>query len=137
VADHAEPLSVNIGVLSLRTQLDARRGINDFPYEGDVYLYDAITSNPGAAGGAVVSSEGKLVGMIGRVIESKSTNTRLNYAVPADTLKQFMTGKEPVPMVAETTSTGAKGELGIRLFSRWAKSGLYRPCVSRQRIRRG
>ena len=117
VADRAEPLSVNIGVLSLRTQLDARRGVNDFPYAGDVYLYDAITSNPGAAGGAVVSTEGKLVGMIGRVIESKSTNTRLNYAVPADTLQQFMSGVEPMPMVAETTSTGAKGELGIRLFN--------------------
>ena len=111
VADRAEPLSVNIGVLSLRTQLDARRGVNDFPYEGDVYLYDAITSNPGAAGGAVVSSEGKLVGMIGRVIESKSTNTRLNYAVPADTLKKFMSGEESAPMVTQTPSTGAKGEL--------------------------
>lgn len=117
VADRAEPLSVNIGVLSLRTQLDARRGINDFPYEGDVYLYDAITSNPGAAGGAVVSTEGKLVGMIGRVIESKSTNTRLNYAVPADTLLKFMAGEEPAPMVTQTPSTGAKGELGIRLFA--------------------
>jgi serine protease Do len=117
VADHAEPLSVNIGVLSLRTQLAARRGVNDFPYEGDVILYDAITSNPGAAGGAVVNTEGKLVGMIGRVIESKSTNTRLNYAVPAETLQQFMSGEEPAPMVAETPTTAAKGELGIRLFN--------------------
>jgi serine protease Do len=116
VADRAEPLSVNIGVLSLRTQLDARRGINDFPYEGDVYLYDAITSNPGAAGGAVVSTEGKLVGMIGRVIESKSTNTRLNYAVPADTLLKFMAGEEAEPLVTQIPSAGAKGELGIRLF---------------------
>jgi serine protease Do len=117
VADRAEPLSVNIGVLSLRTQLDARRGVNDFPYEGDVFLYDAITSNPGAAGGAVVSSEGKLVGMIGRVIESKSTNTRLNYAVPADTLKKFMSGEEPTPMTTVNSSPSAKGELGIRLFN--------------------
>ena len=117
VADRAEPLSVNIGVLSLRTQLDARRGVNDFPYEGDVYLYDAITSNPGAAGGAVVSTEGKLVGMIGRVIESKSTNTRLNYAVPADTLKKFMSSEDLAPMVVETPSSSARGELGIRLFN--------------------
>ena len=117
VADRAEPLSVNIGVLSLRTQLDARRGVNDFPYEGDVFLYDAITSNPGAAGGAVVSSEGKLVGMIGRVIESKSTNTRLNYAVPADTLKKFMSGEEPTPMTTVNSKSSAKGELGIRLFN--------------------
>lgn len=117
VADGGEPLSVNIGVLALRTQLDARRGVNDFPYEGDVYLYDAITSNPGAAGGAVVSVEGKLVGMIGRVIEAKTTNTRLNYAVPADMLKKFLAGDEPMPMVTQNPSPGAKGELGIRLFN--------------------
>src|SRR5688500_3997608 len=34
VADGTEPLSVNIGVLSLRMKLDARRGFQDFPYEG-------------------------------------------------------------------------------------------------------
>ena len=130
VADGSEPLSVNIGVLSLRTQLDARRGVNDFPYEGDVYLYDAITSNPGAAGGAVVSSEGKLVGMVGRVIEGKTTNTRLNYAVPADMLKKFIAGDDAAPMVTQNVSPGAKGELGIRLF----KVGVVRSRPSPLRL---
>ncbi len=116
VADGAEPLSVNIGILSLRTRLDARRGFNDFPYDGDVYLYDAITSNPGAGGGAVVNSEGKLVGMVGRVIEGKTTNTRLNYAVPADMLKKFLAGEEAPPSTPESTNTATKAELGIRLF---------------------
>ena len=118
VADGSEPLSVNIGVLSLRTKLDARRGFNDFPYVGDVYLLDAITSNPGAAGGAVVNSDGQLVGMIGKVIEAKATNTRLNFAVPSDVLKQFLAGMEPPPE-PETPkpAAGQKGELGIRLFS--------------------
>ena len=69
--------------------LDARRGVQDFPYQADAWLYDAITSNPGADGGAVVTADGKLVGMIGRVIESKSTGTRLNYAVPADLLGEI------------------------------------------------
>lgn len=115
VADGAEPLSVNIGVLSLRMKLDARRGFQDFPYEGDVFLYDAITSNPGAAGGAVVTADGKLVGMIGRVIESKSTGTRLNYAVPADLLARFVRGEELKPLVA--TTPGQKADLGIRLFA--------------------
>lgn len=120
VADGSEPLSVNIGVLSLRTRLDARRGYHEFPYDGDVYLIDAITSNPGAAGGAVVNAEGKLVGMIGRVIESRATNTRLNYAIPADLLKEFVEGKEEAPAVASadvTPMTGQKAELGIRLFA--------------------
>jgi serine protease Do len=116
VADGDEPLSVNIGVLSLRMKLDARRGLQDFPYEADVLLYDAITSNPGAAGGAVVTADGKLLGMIGRVIEAKSTNTRLNYAVPVDLLGKFVRGEELAPAVAAVQS-GTKADLGIRLFA--------------------
>jgi serine protease Do len=115
VADGSEPLSVNIGVLSLRMKLDARRGLLDFPYVADVLLYDAITSNPGAAGGGVVTAEGKLVGMIGRVITAKSTDTRLNYAVPVDLLGKFVRGEETAPMVA--ASPGNKPDLGIRLFA--------------------
>lgn len=116
VAEGSEPLSVNIGVLSLRVQLDARRGYNDFPYQDDVYLIDAITSNPGASGGAVVNSEGQLVGLVGKVIEGKTTGTRLNYAVPADLLQRFLNGDEAPPAVANVPM-GEKGELGIRLFA--------------------
>lgn len=115
VAERDEPLSVNIGVLSVRMPLDARRGFNDFPYEADAWLFDAITSNPGAAGGAVVTAEGKLIGMIGRIIESKSTGTRLNYAVPADLLARFSAGDQTQPMIA--ASPGTKADLGIRLFA--------------------
>jgi serine protease Do len=115
VADGNEPLSVNLGVVSLRTKLDARRGFQDFPYEGEVVLYDAITSNPGAAGGAVIDADGKLVGMIGKVIEAKNTNTRLNYAVPHDQLADFLAGKEPATTPAIATNA-AKGDLGVRVF---------------------
>jgi serine protease Do len=80
-----------------------------------VLLYDAITSNPGAAGGAVVAADGQLVGMIGRVIEAKSTNTRLNYAVTVDLLGKFVRGEETQPIVAATSSS--KADLGIRLFA--------------------
>jgi serine protease Do len=128
VADGAEPLSVNIGVLSLRIPLDARRGVQDFPYEGEVLLYDAITSNPGAAGGAVVNAEGALVGMIGREIVARSTNTRLNYAVPVDLLAPFVRGETMPPLAATSpgnsgNSPGAKPELGIRLFALGGRRG--------------
>lgn len=116
VAEGSEPLSVNIGVLSLRVQLDARRGYTDFPYQDDVYLIDAITSNPGASGGAVVNSEGQLVGLVGKVIEGKTTGTRLNYAVPADLLQRFLNGDDAPPAVLNVPM-GEKGELGIRLFA--------------------
>ncbi len=115
VAEGAEALSVNMGVLSLRMRLDARRGLQDFPYDGDVLLIDAITSNPGAAGGAVVDLHGELVGMIGKVIEGKSTNTRLNYAVPRDHLADFLAGKEPTGN-SVATSPATRGDLGLRLF---------------------
>ncbi len=117
VADGPESLSVNIGVLGMRIPLDARRGFQDFPYEGDVYLYDAITSNPGAAGGAVVTAEGRLLGMIGKVIESKTTNTRLNYAVPAALLAKFVKNEEQAPAVVRLPANNQPPELGIRLFA--------------------
>ena len=124
VADGTEPLSVNIGVLSLRMKLDARRGFQDFPYEGEVFLYDAITANPGAAGGAVITADGKLVGMIGRVIESKSTATRLNYAVPADLLARFVAGEAPPAIAAAPAAVSTnKADLGIRLFSLGGRRG--------------
>ncbi len=116
VADGPEPLSASIGVLSSRMPLEARRGVHDFPYRGDAYLYDAITSNPGAAGGAVLTADGQLIGMIGRVIEAQATNTRLNYAVPADLLAAFTTGKETEP-AAVAQSNAQKIDLGIRLFA--------------------
>jgi serine protease Do len=119
VAEGPEPLSVNVGVLTLKTRLEARRGVQDFPYHGDVLLIDAITSNPGAAGGAIISAEGKLVGMIGKVIEGKNTNTRLNYAVPTNLLHDFLT--KPESSLASndvpTTNDAAPGDLGIRLFA--------------------
>jgi serine protease Do len=118
VADGPEPLSVNVGVLALRKPIDARRGFHDFPYNADAWLYDAITSNPGADGGAVVATDGRLVGMIGRVIEGKSTGTRLNYAVPADVLASFVQGADqPLVATPEPMATRAKADLGIRLFA--------------------
>lgn len=116
VADGPEPLSVNLGVISLRTQIDAKFGTQDVAYRDEMLLLDAITSNPGAAGGAVVTADGRLAGMIGKIIESKSTNTRLNYAVPADLLARFLSGSSAEPPSAPAL-TGGKAELGIRLFS--------------------
>jgi len=115
VADGTEELSVNLGIISLRTELDARRGTQDVPYKGEVLIVDAITSNPGAEGGALVTVDGKLAGMVGKIIESKSTNTRLNYAVPADLLHQFVTGK--LTDTPEVVRGHGPADLGIRLFT--------------------
>ena len=124
VAEGAEPLSVNLGVFTARTRLDARRGAQDFPYIGEVLLYDAITSNPGASGGAVINSEGKLLGMIGKVIEGKNTNTRLNYALPVDALRDFALHSDTVKVaVAPPNTNSSPGDIGIRLFALGGRKG--------------
>jgi len=117
VADRDEPLSVNLGVVSLRTEVDAKKRAQDVDIQGQMLLIDAITSNPGAPGGALMTADKKLAGMIGKIIESKSTNTRLNYAIPSDRLREFMENKAPA-VIAVTPPVGSHGkpDLGIRLF---------------------
>lgn len=90
IAQGSELVSLTHGVFSARTQLDARRRLRDFSYRGDVLVIDAITSNPGAPGGAVVNLHGDFVGMIGRAVISNFTHTHFNYAIPRDVLFDFL-----------------------------------------------
>jgi len=117
VADHEEPLSATAGVISLRSTIEAWLNHRDLAYAGEIVLIDAITSNPGAGGGALIMGDGRLVGMIGKVIKGNETNTRLNYAIPSSVLLQFVNGtleestqKEAVKKAAGTAS------LGIEIF---------------------
>ncbi len=117
VADRDEPLSVNLGVVSLRTEIDAKKRAIDVELQGEVLLIDAITSNPGAPGGALITPDKKLAGMVGKILESKSTNTRINYAVPADLLRAFMDDKVADVVTKPPVPVGdGKAELGLRLF---------------------
>lgn len=119
VADKDESLSVMMGIVSLRTSMTAKLNSRDIAYQGDLVLIDAITSNPGAGGGAVVTSEGQLVGMIGKIINSSETNTRLNYAVPNEALYRFVNGV-PEPGAEENaekkTAQKVAVDWGIRIF---------------------
>ncbi len=90
IAEGDEPVSVVRGVLSARVDLDARRLAQDFAYRGPVLVYDAITSNPGAPGGALLDGQGRFVGLIGRIVESSTMNTRLNYALPSEEVIAFL-----------------------------------------------
>lgn len=126
VANESEPMSAMIGIISLRSSIDARLNDRAVAYKGPLVLIDAITSNPGAGGGAVVNHNGQLVGMIGKLINSSETNTRINYAVPAEILKQFVDGNldetgSDYP-TQDNQSGGAKkvtgtADLGIVIFS--------------------
>jgi len=88
VATGNEPASVQRGVISVKTNLAARSGAYRLPYRGDVYVLDAITSNPGAAGGALTDGQGRLLGLLGREVRSSLSNTWLNYALPAEVLRE-------------------------------------------------
>lgn len=88
VAGGDEEMSVLHGVISAKTELRARRGVNELPYRGPVYIVDAITNNPGAAGGVLTDRAGTLIGMIGKEVRSSRSNTWINYAVPLTELKK-------------------------------------------------
>ncbi len=121
VANQSEPMSAMVGIISLRSTIEARLNDRDVAYKGPLVLIDAITSNPGAGGGAVVNAEGKLVGMIGKLINSSETNTRINYAVPNATLKQFVENKideaASTQLAAQTNNELGQADLGIVVFA--------------------
>lgn len=87
VATGDEPVTVMQGVVSAKSKLSARRGRYRVPYDGDVYLVDAVTNNPGAAGGILTTIDGRPLGMLGRELKGEN-NTWLNYAIPFGVLKQ-------------------------------------------------
>jgi serine protease Do len=88
VATGDEPVSVQRGLISARTRLEARRGAFKTSYRGDVYVLDAVTNNPGAAGGVLVNYQGELLGMLGKELKNSLNNTWLNYSVPVEVFRK-------------------------------------------------
>jgi serine protease Do len=87
VATGDEQVSVLHGVVAARTKLTARRGNFETPYNGPVYVVDAITNNPGSGGGVLTTADGLLLGMVGKELRNSQTNTWINYAIPISELK--------------------------------------------------
>ncbi len=88
VATGNEPASVQHGIIAVVTTLDARRGVFETLYRGPVYVLDAITNNPGAAGGALVTRRGQLLAILGKELRSALNDTWLNYGVPIAQLRR-------------------------------------------------
>ena len=82
VAAGDEPVSVLHGCVAARTPLTARRGAFATNYRGPAYVLDAMTNNPGAAGGALTDRQGRLAGVLGKELRNALDNTWLNYALP-------------------------------------------------------
>lgn len=92
-----EPVSVLHGVVAAKTELSARRGAFESNYRGQAYVLDAMTNNPGAAGGALTDARGRLAGILGKELRSSASNIWLNYALPIGeiktTVEEILAGK--------------------------------------------
>lgn len=106
VATGDEPASVQHGVVSVVTTLNARRGSYPTPYRGKVYVLDAMTNNAGAAGGALTDRHGRLAAILGKELRSSLDNTWLNYALPISevvaSVQDIIAGKSPSAADVET-----------------------------------
>lgn len=142
IAEGREPISMIRGVLSLKTNLNARRLSQEFDFHGPVLIYDAITSNPGSSGGPLLDIDGRCIGMVGRIVEAVNTNTRLNYALPAEEIIAFLeeassedSPKRAGPSSAPVEDQQATGRpyIGIKI----SKLGYHSVSAYVQRVRPG
>ncbi|MGI9456984.1 MAG: S1C family serine protease [Aeoliella sp.] len=101
VATGDEPVSVLHGSLAAIAPLEARRGAFATRFRGEVYVVDAATNNPGAAGGVLVDLMGEPLGMLGKEVRSEVTGAWLNYALPlpqvAISVERILSGSGSAP----------------------------------------
>ncbi len=110
IATRDEPMSVQHGVIEAYTKLRAQRGVHEAPYTGEVYILDAITNNPGAAGGALTTRKGQLLGIIGKELQNTLTDTWINYAVPIGAKLEVREGDKVVKIdLNKFVQDGIKG----------------------------
>lgn len=121
IATGDEPVSVLQGVVTAVAPLRARRGAFQANFRGDVYVLDAYANNPGAAGGAMIDWNGRLLGVLGKELRSEVTGTWLNYALPtsgiANTVEALREGRveSTTPLLAAEDSHNAES-LGLSLI---------------------
>jgi serine protease Do len=119
IATRDEAATVQHGVVAAFTKLQGRRGVFEAAYAGDVYFVDAITNNPGSPGGALTTRTGDLLGLVGKELQNKLTDTYINYAVPVKALAEFVEkgvrGEYKPVAPREKVSAGPAGYHGIVL----------------------
>src|SRR5262249_50262710 len=104
-------MSVQRGVIAAYTKLHGRRGIFDFSFTREVYVLDAITNNPGAAGGALTTMKGELLGVIGKELRNTLSETWINYAVPLQSQVEVKEGEKTVTKtMADFLELGMQGK---------------------------
>jgi S1-C subfamily serine protease len=122
VATGEEAVSMLHGSIAAVTALAARRGAYELPFQGRVYVLDAMTNNPGAAGGALTNVKGQLLGLLGKELRNSRNNTWLNFALPAqelvaavEAIKKGQSPAELAALVKPVANPLVAGELGVVL----------------------
>ncbi|GIW85230.1 MAG: serine protease [Gemmataceae bacterium] len=132
IALRDEPLSLQRGVIMAYTKMAGRRGVFEFPYTGEVYIVDAITNNPGAAGGALIDRKGNLLGIIGRELRNTLSDTWMNYAIPVQASVELKIRE----LVKDSQGRESEQERTVRIslpeFVQKGMRGEYKP-ISRPR----
>ncbi|HVL14748.1 MAG TPA: trypsin-like peptidase domain-containing protein [Gemmata sp.] len=134
IALRDEPLSLQRGVVAAYTKLAGRRGVFEFPYTGEVYVVDAITNNPGAAGGALINLKGELLGIIGREIKNAQSDTWMNYAIPLQAKVDIKTKVMTKDKDGKDKEEEKSVTVSLAQFVEDGKAGKYNPVVRDKNI---
>lgn len=117
IAAGNEMSSVQKGNIMTITELKARRGNFQSVYQGPALIIDAMSNNPGAAGGALVSLDGRLLGVLGKELRDSSANIWINYAIPVSQFKQSIQSIIGGKSIAKTASTRKPADRPANLAS--------------------
>lgn len=132
IAMRSEPMTVQRGAVSSFSKLRARKGVTEAPFNGDVYVVDAITNNPGAGGGALTTRKGELIGIVGKEMRNTLTDTWINYAMPLTAKVEIaddpkMPDKKRTISLLEFIELGKKGDYKtiIKIVSEGGAGGFH------------
>lgn len=110
VSQGQEKCAVNVGVVSAVSSPRMRASTTaDFSYDGPVILHDAM-NNPGVYGGPLANLAGEVIGISGRIVESRETNVQLHYAIPINDLKAFVSDTLRRPDAPKIYDAGGREE---------------------------
>lgn len=135
LAEFSEKVSATFGVVTATTRTSLRYMMRDVDYEGDLILTDA-PNNPGHFGGALVTLDGRWIGLNTRMVESTETNTQISAAIPTRDVRDYVARWVDGTMPVATDDDVEKRPVdhGIRLFD---SGGRKSPPAYVERVRRG
>jgi S1-C subfamily serine protease len=110
IAAGREMSSIQKGVVMTVTELRARRGNFESVYQGPALIIDAMTNNPGAAGGALIDLRGQLLGLLGKELRDTSANIWINYALPVGQFQSSVERMIQGQMIVKTEATRKKSD---------------------------